>query len=59
MYGGILGALSVLGYTGKVRFFLAFLSEFTDTLQAENPKLNRFDAYCLALRKLSTEYVAN
>jgi len=59
MYGGILGAVSILGYAGTMKFLFAFLGEFATSLQEENPKLSRIEAYIRALNKFSTEPVAN
>lgn len=59
MYGGILGAVSILGYVGSIKFVLAFLSEFATSLQQENPKMSRFEAYVTAFHKFGTEPVAN
>ena len=59
MYGGILGAVSILGYGGTLRFVFVFLSEFASSLQEENPKIGRLEAYLKALNKLGTEPVAN
>jgi len=59
MYGGILGAVSVIGYTGTIRFVFAFLREFADSLQEENPKLGRIEAYLQAMKKFGSEPVAN
>lgn len=59
MYGGILGASAILGYGGSLRLVWAFMSEFATYLQEEDPKLSRPMAYLTALRKFSTEPVAN
>lgn len=59
MYGGILGAVSVIGYVGTMKFVFAFLSEFADSLQEENPKLGRIEAYLQAMKKFGSEPVAN
>lgn len=59
MYGGILGAASILGYGGLLRMAFAFLSEFANDLQEENPKMSRAAAYLMAIRKFVAEPVAN
>jgi hypothetical protein len=59
MYGGILGASSILGYGGTMRFVYAFLSEFADNLQEQNPKMSRVTAYFMAVKKFISEPVAN
>ncbi|KAL7530459.1 hypothetical protein ACHAXR_003509, partial [Thalassiosira sp. AJA248-18] len=59
MYGGILGASSVLGYAGSLRLVWAFLGEFAAALQKDNPKMSRPAAYALATKKFFTELVAN
>ncbi|KAL3789336.1 hypothetical protein HJC23_006490, partial [Cyclotella cryptica] len=59
MYGGILGASAVLGYTGSLRLVFAFLSDFARSLQEENPKMSKIEAYVKALYKFGTEPVAN
>jgi len=59
MYGGILGATSVLGRVGTVRMLLAFLPDFATALQKDNPKMSRAQAYARAIHLLGTEYVAN
>jgi all-trans-retinol 13,14-reductase len=59
MYGGILGASSILGYGGTMRFVYAFLREFADNLQEQNPKMSRVTAYFMAVKKFISEPVAN
>ena len=59
MYGGCLGAASVLGYIGSLRMVVAFLSEFATAFQENNPKLSRPAAYFLAAKKFVSEPVAN
>jgi all-trans-retinol 13,14-reductase len=59
MYGGILGAASILGYGGSLRMAFAFLSEFAHNLQQANPKLGRVTAYLMAIKNFITEPVAN
>ena len=59
MYGGILGALAILGYAGSLRMVGAFLAEFATAFQQENPKMRRPAAYALATKKFFTELVAN
>lgn len=59
MYGGLLGAVSILGYGGTLRMVFAFLSEFADNLQEGNPKMDRVTAYFTAFKKFITEPVAN
>jgi hypothetical protein len=56
---GILGAVSILGYATTMRFVFAFLSEFATSIQEDNPKMSRFEAYAKALSKFGTEPVAN
>jgi len=59
MYGGILGAVAILGYLGSLRMTVAFLSEFASAFQMENPKMSRPVAYYVATKKFLTELVAN
>ena len=59
MYGGILGASAILGYSGSLRMVWAFLSEFATALQDENPKISCPTAYLMAMNKFFTELVAN
>jgi len=59
MYGGILGAVAILGYLGSLRMTLAFLNEFATAFQKENPKMSRPVAYYVATKKFLTELVAN
>lgn len=59
MYGGILGASAILGYVGSIKFVLAFLNEFATSLQKQNPKMSRLEAYLKAFSKFGTEPVAN
>lgn len=59
MYGGILGASAILGYTGTLKFVVAFLSEFMASLLEAHPKMTQPEAYVLAARKFFTDLVAN
>mmetsp|Transcript_18929 Transcript_18929/g.28818 ORF Transcript_18929/g.28818 Transcript_18929/m.28818 type:complete len:678 (+) Transcript_18929:87-2120(+) len=59
MYGGILGAASILGYGGSLRLAFAFLSEFAHDLLEENPKMGRVAAYLMAIKNFISEPVAN
>lgn len=59
MYGGILSASAILGYSGSLRLVVAFLSEFADAIQEDNPKMSRPVAYAAATKKFLTELVAN
>ena len=42
-----------------MRFVYAFLSEFADNLQEQNPKMSRVTAYFMAVKKFISEPVAN
>ena len=59
MYGGILGAVIILGYFRSLQMTAAFLSDFATALQEGNPRMSRPKAYAMATYKFFTELVAN
>lgn len=53
MYGGCISACAVLGTLGALRLGHAILSHLAMRLREENPKLNRVEAYLLAIKKFT------
>lgn len=55
MYGGCLCACAVLGTWKTLLLGHALITHLAKELQKENPKLNRFEAYRLAINKFVNE----
>jgi all-trans-retinol 13,14-reductase len=59
MYGGVLTAVTILGFIDSLRMVYAFLSEFATAFQQEHPKMSRLQAFYLAVKTFLIEKVAN